>query len=205
MFEGDSPSFLYVYANGLNVPEEPTFGGWGGRFSTYKAKNVRGMDFITRSGNNESQYDPYCMYVSAAEGGEAIKRWQQEIWNDFAARMAWTTTSEYSAVNHHPTAIVDGHDDMNCIYKKVKAGRDMEFDASASYDPDGNPLDFRWEIYAEPSTYKGKVNMENGDSPKCRIHIPAEASGKSLHVILSLTDRGTPALTAYKRIVVQVL
>ena len=205
VFEGDSPSFLYVYANGLNVPEEPTFGGWGGRFSTYKAKNVRGMDFITRSGNNESQYDPYCMYVSAAEGSEAIKRWQQEIWNDFAARMAWTTTSEYSAVNHHPTAIVDGHDDMNCIYKKVKAGRDMEFDASASYDPDGNPLDFRWEIYAEPSTYKGKVNMENGDSPKCRIHIPAEASGKSLHVILSLTDRGTPALTAYKRIVVQVL
>lgn len=94
---------------------------------------------------------------------------------------------------------------MNCIYKKTKAGRDMEFDASASYDPDGNPLDFHWEIYAEPSTYKGKVNMENGDSPKCRIHIPAEASGKSLHVILSLTDRGKPALTAYKRIVVQVL
>ena len=24
--EGDSPSFLYVYANGLNVPEEITFG-----------------------------------------------------------------------------------------------------------------------------------------------------------------------------------
>lgn len=203
--EGDSPSFLYVLANGLNVPEEVTFGGWGGRFSVSRTANVRGMDFIAKSGKKEELYDPYYMYASAPEGCRAIKKWQQHIWNDFAARMAWTTTSEYSAVNHHPTAIVDGHDDMNCIYKKVKAGRDMEFDASASYDPDGNPLDFRWEIYAEPSTYKGKVNMENGDSPKCRIHIPAEASGKSLHVILSLTDRGTPALTAYKRIVVQVL
>lgn len=203
--EGDSPSFLYVYANGLNVPEEITFGGWGGRFSDTPAENVRGMKFIAQSGKDESRYDPYRMYACAAEGGNSIKRWEREIWNDFAARMAWTATDEYSAVNHHPVAIVDGHDDMNCIYKKVKAGRDMEFDASASYDPDGNPLDFRWEIYAEPSTYKGKVNMENGDSPKCRIHIPAEASGKSLHVILSLTDRGKPALTAYKRIVVQVL
>jgi Protein of unknown function (DUF1593). len=30
--EGDSPSFFYVYANGLNVPEEIDYGGWGGRF-----------------------------------------------------------------------------------------------------------------------------------------------------------------------------
>ena len=203
--EGDSPSFLYVYANGLNVPEEITFGGWGGRFSDTPVENIRGMKFIAQSGKDESLYDPYRMYACAAEGGNSIKRWKREIWNNFAARMAWTATDEYSAVNHHPVAIVDGHYGMNCIYKKVKAGRDMEFDASASYDPDGNPLAFRWEIYAEPSTYKGKVNMENGDSPKCRIHIPAEASGKSLHVILSLTDRGKPALTAYKRIVVQVL
>ena len=47
--------------------------------------------------------------------------------------------------------------------------------------------------------------MENGDSPKCRIHNLAEDAGKSLHVILSLPDRGKPALTAYERIVVQVL
>ena len=124
------------------------------------------MKFIAQSGKDESLYDPYRMYACAAEGGNSIKRWEREIWNDFAARMAWTATDEYSAVNHHPVAIVDGHDDMNCIYKKVKAGRDMEFDASASHDPDGNPLDFRWEIYAEPSTYKGKVNMENGEFPE---------------------------------------
>ncbi len=116
--EGDSPSFLHVYANGLNVPEEITFGGWGGRFSDIPVENIRGMKFIAQSGKDESLYDPYRMYACAAEGGNSIKRWEREIWNDFAARMAWTATDEYSAVNHHPVAIVDGHDDMNCIYKK---------------------------------------------------------------------------------------
>ena len=155
--EGDSPSFLHVYANGLNVPEEITFGGWGGRFSDIPVENIRGMKFIAQSGKDESLYDPYRMYACAAEGGNSIKRWEREIWNDFAARMAWTATDEYSAVNHHPVAIVDGHDDMSCIYKKVKAGRDMEFDASASYDPDGNPLDFRFKRKGFDDEEKGTL------------------------------------------------
>ena len=56
--EGDSPAFFYVYANGLNVPEEINYGGWGGRFSTKKKRGIRGMDFIEKSGKNETQYDP---------------------------------------------------------------------------------------------------------------------------------------------------
>jgi hypothetical protein len=31
--EGDTPSWFYFYENGLNVPSEPGFGGWGGRFT----------------------------------------------------------------------------------------------------------------------------------------------------------------------------
>ena len=30
--EGDSPSFLYTLGNGLRGFEDPTYGGWGGRF-----------------------------------------------------------------------------------------------------------------------------------------------------------------------------
>lgn len=36
--EGDSPSFLYVIANGLNDSEHPDYGGWGGRFSLIRSK-----------------------------------------------------------------------------------------------------------------------------------------------------------------------
>ena len=33
--EGDSPSFLGLIQNGLNEPEHPNYGGWGGRYELY--------------------------------------------------------------------------------------------------------------------------------------------------------------------------
>lgn len=202
--EGDSPSFFYVYANGLNVPEHMDYGGWGGRFSTKKVNGIRGMDFIVKSGKDETKYDTYYMHASSKEGIGAINKWRQQILNNFAARMQWTTTDDYSAVNHHPIAIVGGDKSLKCIYKKAKAEDCLVFDASKSKDPDGNQFDYKWSVYSEPSTYKGAVIIENSDTSKCKVLIPSDASGKTIHVILELTDKGVPALTAYRRVVVNV-
>lgn len=200
--EGDSPSFFYVYANGLNVPEEINYGGWGGRFSQEKQSGIRGMDFIVRSGKDETQYDPYYMYVSSQEGVGAINKWREHIWNNFAARMLWTTTNDYSAVNHHPIAVIEGDNSLGCIYKRVKAGEYLVLDASESSDPDGDRLEYKWSIYNEPSTYGGTVNIEGSDSSVCKVFVPSDASGYTIHVILELTDNGIPALTAYRRVVI---
>ena len=89
--EGDSPSFLYVYANGLNVPDSLAYGGWGGRFKMERTAGIRGMDFIEKSGKSEKIYDPYFMHASTSEGIAAINKWRQHILNDFAARMCWAT------------------------------------------------------------------------------------------------------------------
>ncbi|KAK2484325.1 hypothetical protein H9L39_06117 [Fusarium oxysporum f. sp. albedinis] len=32
IIEGDIPTFLYILQNGLNIPEEPSYGSWGGRY-----------------------------------------------------------------------------------------------------------------------------------------------------------------------------
>ena len=32
IMEGDTPSFLFLIPNGLNAPEHPEWGGWGGRY-----------------------------------------------------------------------------------------------------------------------------------------------------------------------------
>ncbi len=202
--EGDSPSFFYVIANGLNVPEHIDYGGWGGRFSTAKTEGIRGMDFIVKNGKDEAQYDPYLMHINTSEGIEAINKWKQHILNDFAARMKWTTTDNYSEANHHPIAIVDRDKSLQCIYRVVRPNSELILDASASKDPDNDQMDYKWSFYNEPSTYKGNVSIEQFKSAKCRIKIPNDASGKTIHVILELTDHGTPALTAYRRIVVKV-
>ncbi|WP_300727333.1 nucleoside hydrolase-like domain-containing protein [uncultured Bacteroides sp.] len=202
--EGDSPSFFYVYANGLNVPECPDYGGWGGRFTSEKVSGIRSMDFVEKSGKDETRFDPYYMYGDAPEGGNSISRWKEHIWNDFAARMLWTTTSDYKKVNHHPSAVVGRDSSLRCIRRKVHAGDDIVLDASRSDDPDGDPVGFNWYVYQEPSTYCGVVMLEGEKSSCCRVKIPDDASGKTIHLVLEVTDKGSPALTAYRRVVIEV-
>lgn len=66
--EGDSPSFLYLIDNGLRSIEDPSFGGWGGRF---------GNDGI----NSVLDYNPYSKQFEAQY---SLSRWFSDIQNDFA-------------------------------------------------------------------------------------------------------------------------
>ena len=39
MKEGDTPSWFYFLPNGLGDPEQPSWGGWGGRFGLFSGRN----------------------------------------------------------------------------------------------------------------------------------------------------------------------
>lgn len=200
--EGDSPSFLYLIANGLNEPEHPNYGGWGGRFSLEKIKNIRGMDFIQRSGKDESRYDDYYMIGSAPEGVRAIKKWEDHIRNDFAARMVWSQESNYENANHHPIVTVDGIKKLSPTRIEVSPEQTICLSASGTYDPDNDALDYSWYVYEEPST--GKVKIENAESKECVVKIPENSDGSVYHIILEVTDNGVPRLTSYRRIIISV-
>lgn len=202
--EGDTPAFLYLIDNGLNSPEHPDWGGWGGRFDLEKRAGIRSMDWVVRNGLDETKYDPYLMLGASSEGGNAINRWKEDIYNDFAARMKWSVTPAFDAANHHPRAVIGKDRSTRTIHKKVKAGSTLNLNAHRSSDPDGDTLSFQWIHYLEPSSYKGTLTFD-GTRERLSLTIPSEAKeGDTIHLILRVTDNRTPRLTHYRRVVVEV-
>jgi hypothetical protein len=202
--EGDSPAFMHVYANGLNDPDEIDQGGWGGRFDWTKRAGIRSMDIAIKSGVDESAWDTYEMYSNTGEGVEAINRWKNHIHNDLAARMDWSVADKYAAANHHPVAIVNGDSTREVLEVPAATGSSVTLDAAGSSDPDSDKLSYSWYFYKEPSSYKGSVPLQDNQSSCVKVAIPADAMGKTIHLILELHDSGKPSLYAYRRVIIKV-
>ena len=159
------------------------------------------MDWVRRNNLDETQYDPYLMLGASSERGDAIRRWAKDINNDFAARMQWTITDDYSEANHHPVAVVENDKTRDVVQVKIKPGNKLRLDASKSTDPDGDSLSYEWIYYKEASSYNGNLDITAIKSV-AEIIIPADSKGKDFHIVLRVTDNGTPALTSYRRIIV---
>jgi hypothetical protein len=76
-------------------------------------------------------------------------------------------------------------------------------DAGGSSDPDGNKLAFHWELYPEAGTYRGAHRWTGADSAKATLVFRGNAAGEA-HVVLTLSDNGTPSLVSYRRAIIQI-
>jgi hypothetical protein len=198
VYEGDSPAIFHLIPNGLHDPTKVDQGGWGGRFASAKKTGIRGMSCM--SGEDQA-YDPYGMYNEASE---SIGRWKEALQNDFEARMDWSVTSSYADANHHPIAILNGDTTRQVMEISAAAGSGVELSADGSSDPDSNGLSYSWWMYDEPSSYNGDVTIQGGSSSAATVEVPANASGQNIHVVLEVVDDGSPNLTAYRRVIINV-
>jgi len=216
--EGDTPSFLSLIPNGLNNPEHPEWGGWGGRYELYlpdfaKAKKGgSGVPFEPETRkiwtNADDTFTP-CVpndYGRAVKFGsktytgykETLWRWRDDFQNDFAARMDWCV-SDFEDANHPPVPVVSTEE------VTVKSGEGIGLDASNSYDPDGDNLSFLWFCYPEAGTLKKKIITTAENSHGLWVVVPEVEKKETTHIILKVTDKGTPQLTRYKRVIVNIL
>jgi len=218
--EGDTPSWLSLILNGLNEPEHPEWGGWGGRYELYKpdfTKLKKGDSDVplapeTREiwTNATDSYTPYIDNeygravrkdtVSFTDNKVTLWRWRDDFQNDFAARMDWCTRS-YQEANHPPVPVLGDPEEIT-----VKSGEGFGLDASGSTDPDGDNLSFLWFNYPEAGSYKKMIKIEGAENAHGAYVIAPEVEKKeTAHFILRVTDKGKPPLSRYKRIIVNIL
>jgi hypothetical protein len=210
IMEGDTPAFLSLIPNGLNEPEAPDWGGWGGRYILRQPYGetrpiwTQGGDLFNRitSADTVNEY---------SSDQATIWRWRGAFQNDFAARMDWTI-KDYAHANHPPVAAITGG-----LRRPVMAGQSITLDANASSDPDGNALRYRWMHYGEAgSGNHADIVMQSSNASRVTVtakspchpmwingYVPCTGNGTA-HIILAVTDNGKPALTRYARIILTV-
>jgi hypothetical protein len=187
--EGDSGTFVYLIPNGLNEPGEPRWGGWAGRYGPMDGMEGRPYYWA----NQEDAWN------GTKHRENTLARWAEHLQNDFAARMDWCVAAR-SAANHPPQVKLAGE-----WRRKVKPGERVGLDASASTDPDGHKLTYEWIVYPEASGFTGEVPaIEGAHAAQASLAAPASDKPASLHVILIATDSGTPPLTRYARVVLEI-
>ena len=211
--EGDTPTFLHLLPTGLANPEQMHFGNWGGRFSLQRKKNCRGMSVV----KTESAFEDYSMHTGAKDTwtyGEntyveslfaPIFRWREAFQHDFAARMDWTVTDSYAKANHNPVAAFQTDKSRNVVTLSVKSGNEIKLSASGSSDPDGDELSYHWWQYRESGTYEGAIQINNSTQHDANLTAPQVEVPRTIHIILTVRDDGSPNLYSYRRIVLTVM
>lgn len=218
--EGDTPAFLSLIPNGLNHSERPDWGGWGGRYELYTpdfSKTKKGGSIVTIAPETRpiwtNAIDNYTPYIPKAYGRtvkkdtttytgykETLWRWRDDLQHDFAARMDWCTLT-YAEANHPPVPILSHRDHIT-----LASGERFRLDAFGSTDPDGDNLSFLWFPYLEAGTYKGDFELGQPENAHLVYGVAPEVKNEeTIHVILKVSDKGTPSLSRYKRIILTII
>lgn len=174
--EGDTFTYLNLLGNGLRAFQDDSYGGWGGR----KQPNTEGQTSTFALGATDTALPDF---VPAAQ-------------NDFAVRLQWSVTPNYTEANHHPVIQAP-------LTLYGKPGETLKINAKVT-DPDNDELDIKWWQF-KVGSYEGETSVATPSSPTTDFTVPADAqTGQTIHLILEATDHGTPALTHYHRLIVEV-
>ncbi|KAL4790671.1 hypothetical protein BDV19DRAFT_371862 [Aspergillus venezuelensis] len=188
--EGDNVVFYPLLNTGLQDPSNPELGNWGGRSKQNSSSEADLWELVeSEKGKNGSEIDNW-----------TFNRWIAPIQNDFAARMQWTLSANYSHGNHAPLVEV-----LNGTRVDVSPGKSIRLVGRVS-DPDGDTVSTSWWQYEEEGSYEGTVEISSSEETETEISIPSDArSGETISIIFQGTDTSGIPLTRYSRVVIHIV
>jgi hypothetical protein len=222
IMEGDTPSYLGLIDNGLNAYRRPDWGGWGGRYvyrqpygETHSIWTQGGDEFLrTTSQDTVTGIDGKLHTSDQA----TIWRWRMAFQNDFAGRMSWTV-SDFAHASHNPRVTVNDQPGTAPVEMDAEIGRPIVLDATRSTESNGRALHYQWFHYAEAGIAddnRSTITLVGADQPRAEITatavcapawlpglIPCKGDGVA-HIILAVTNDGSPPMTSYRRIILHV-
>ena len=112
---------------------------------------------------------------------------------------------------------MNGRDGKAPLALDAVVGQPLTLDAAGTRDPDGNALTYTWLFYPEagtgipgmpvaigvhtPGGSGPRVTLDRADSP--RVNVTPRLAGTA-HIILIVTDDGSPSLTGYRRVILSI-
>lgn len=187
--EGDTPSWFYFLRNGLMFPDNPEWGGWGGRFKPISGRQFR--DAVDTVGDT-------------THARATVWRWRAAYQADFQARMDWCVASDFARANHNPKAVLNGDATLDAVWMDAKPGERLRLSADGSSDPDGDTLAFRWFAYPEAGSLSLPLTLKGADTPEVVVTVPRVEEAAIAHIILEVRDDGEPNLYAFRRAVIEI-
>jgi hypothetical protein len=211
MMEGDTPSFISLVDNGLNAPEHPDWGSWGGRYESYTPRRMK-WHLAAETRPIWTNAEDEVLGIDGkwqTDNRATIWRWRAAMQNDFAARMDWTVKPRGEA-NHPPVPKL-----AHAANLVAAPGQRVELSAEGTTDPDGDPVSYAWFLYNEAGTLalssgvSGQpLAIKGFDQQRAWFTVPTRRvmppGTGTMHIILAVTDHGTPKLTRYRRVIVDV-
>jgi Protein of unknown function (DUF1593) len=202
VMEGDTPSFLGLIDHGLGWEQSPGYGGWGGRYVRYQPTGETRPIWTDNAENRDTV---------TAENGQTetsnhatIWRWREHFQNDFAARMDWCVTEDFSKANHNPQVQVNGSSGTGIVCMNATSGGMIELSAQGtSAGDEGQQVKVRWWIYQEAGSIRG-ASLSQAEGLTTEVKLPTIKKPGTLHVIAEAEDDGKPHLFSYRRVILRV-
>ena len=214
---GGTIPWMGLVNHGLADLQHLQWGGWSGRFSRTKHKNIYsrhkdikadetayGDFFVFEADSEKDTWTDPVHQETFTDSDVPVWRFRRAMFNDFKGRM--DCVRPYDQANHHPVAAFNGDKTDTIVHLNVAPGAVVKLDASASFDPDKDGLNMKWWVYREAGTYDKEAVIPNDTATVTTLVVPNDALGFEIHVILEVRDGSKIVpLYDYRRVVVSVV